>query len=106
VNDARDLGSLNQVRGHLQLIAAEFAEGNFEKPFATHGEMPPGVETMRRRRSTISYSFERTDGGGRVRISTGDDEARAAIYEFLRYQIREHKTGDSLSIPRQRPPSR
>jgi hypothetical protein len=29
-----------------------------------------------------------------VRIVTEDPEARAAVREFLRYQIREHKTGD------------
>ena len=38
-----------------------------------------------------------TSSGGRVVIRTADRQAKAAIQEFLRYQIREHATGDPLS---------
>jgi len=34
-----------------------------------------------------------------VRITTRDGEALAAVHEFLRYQIREHHTGDPLTVP-------
>jgi len=33
--------------------------------------------------------------GGRVVARTDDAAARAAIHEFLRFQIEEHQTGDS-----------
>ena len=36
--------------------------------------------------------------GARVRMSTRNPEALNAIYEFLRFQIKEHKTGDSLEV--------
>src|SRR3954463_4918253 len=53
-NEATDLAGRDQIRAHLRESAAEFASGNFAKPFATHGEVPPGVTTMQSRRSTLS----------------------------------------------------
>ena len=96
VNDAADEQNLNAIRVHLKEIAAEFSRGVFDKPFATHNEAPPGVSTMRKRRTRITFQFEETASGGRVRISTRDAQAKAAVHAFLRYQIREHTTGDPM----------
>ena len=41
-NDPRDLVMRDSIRTHLSTIAREFASGNFDKPFATHAEVPPG----------------------------------------------------------------
>lgn len=98
--DASDREGRDQIRVHLKEIAAEFSGGTFEKPIATHGEEPPGVRAMRQRRHLITYEYEEIADGGRVRISTRDRRARAAIQEFLRYQIREHATGDPLTMNR------
>ena len=49
-------------------------------------------------RSDITYIFEATEHGGRVRITTTKSAALAAAHEFLRYQIREHATGDPLGV--------
>lgn len=99
-NSAEDAESREQIRAHLKEIAAAFTEGNFGKPTATHAEIPPGVETMQRLKAAIRYTFEEEPTGGSVRIVTQDAAARAAIHEFLRYQIKEHATGDPLSIQR------
>ena len=50
--------------------------------------------------ASIAYAYEDTPEGGRVRISTADAEARAAVHAFLQYQIREHATGDPQSVKR------
>ncbi|MBZ5560541.1 MAG: hypothetical protein LAO77_25075 [Acidobacteriia bacterium] len=100
VNDAADSNTRQQIRTHLEEIAKEFAQGTFDKPFATHGEVPPGVEAMQRLKERIAYAFEPTDAGGRVRITTSDAAARQAIHEFLIYQIKEHATGDPLTVQR------
>jgi hypothetical protein len=97
-NDTADQTTLAQVRSHLQEIARSFAEGDFEKPLMTHGEMPPGVATMQRLKAEIAYTYAATDGGGVVRIATSNADARGAIHDFLRYQIREHATGDPLTV--------
>jgi hypothetical protein len=97
-NDPRDADTLAAVRMHLRTIAGEFANGNFDKPLATHDEMPPGVRTLQERKGSVSYRYEELPNGGRVVITTSDPEARNAAHDFLRYQIREHKTGDPVTV--------
>jgi hypothetical protein len=98
VNNESDATSLAQIRTHLQHIAHEFAAGRFDAPFATHGEVPPGVPAMQARKTAVVYRYEEMKGGGRLVITTTDREALAAVHEFLRYQITEHKTGDAVTI--------
>jgi hypothetical protein len=97
-NDAADAASREQIRTHLKQIAAEFTGGAFDAPFATHGEVPPGVPTMQQWKQAIAYAYEDTLDGGRVRITTSRRQPRRAVHEFLRYQIREHATGDPLTV--------
>jgi hypothetical protein len=75
----------------------EFTYDDFTKPFATHGEVPPGVKPMQQRLRMITFRYEDVVDGGRVRSQTSDRKAKIAVQEFLRYQIREHSTGDPLS---------
>jgi len=97
-NDAKDTQSRDRIRMHLSHIAMMFREGNFEIPMLVHAETPAGAETMRRLKVDIKYQYEETDRGAAVRISTTNTEALEAIHDFLRYQIKEHKTGDSLDV--------
>ncbi|MEO8340302.1 MAG: hypothetical protein ABI604_11395 [Nitrospirota bacterium] len=97
-NDASDAVSIGQIKSHLKLIASEFAQGNFEKPLMTHDELPPGASTMQSLKSKITYRFEESKAGGIVRIATKNSLAKNAVHDFLRYQIKEHKTGDPLTV--------
>jgi len=96
VKDKSDEKTIAAIRGHLRSIAGEFSEGRFDKPFQTHGEVPPGIVEMQKRRRRIAYRYEDLSQGGAVRIETTDAAALEAIHWFLRYQITEHHTGDSL----------
>ena len=89
--DPDDRASRDQIRTHLKEIAKAFAAGDFEKPFQTHAEVPPGVPEMQRLKETIRYEFVETPRGGAVRITTTDAEALGAVHAFLAYQSREHK---------------
>ena len=60
--------------------------------------MPPGVATLQARKALVAYAYEEAPDGGRVRITTSDRAALAAVHDFLRYQIKEHATGDPLTI--------
>lgn len=100
VNDPSDATSLGQVRAHLQDIARQFKDGNFDTPLATHAEMPPGVAAMQASRGAIAYVYEESIAGGRVRIVTADANAKAAVHEFLQYQIKEYATGDPSTVRR------
>jgi hypothetical protein len=50
---------------------------------------------MKRDKAKIKWEYEETNLGGRVVARTGDAGARDAIHEFLRFQIEEHRTGNS-----------
>jgi hypothetical protein len=97
-NDSNDTASREQIRAHLLHIAKLFKEGDFSTPMLIHGEAPPGVPTMKWFQTDISYTFETIEFGARVRIATANAEAVEAIHEFLRYQIKDHQTGDSLEV--------
>jgi hypothetical protein len=96
--DPVDTTSIGQIRGHLKQQAKRFAAGDFGAPQHTHGQMPPGVETMTKLRSKIQYEFQPSESGGRLRITTRDAQALAAVHDFLRFQIEEHRTGDQTKV--------
>jgi hypothetical protein len=97
-NSPQDTESRDQIRLHLGHIAKMFASGNFNAPMLIHDQIPPGVPTMQKLKSDIQYKFEEMERGARIRISARSPEAWQAIYDFLRFQIKEHKTGDSLEV--------
>jgi len=95
-NDPTDDALRQEIRAHLESIAREFAAGDFGKPLETHAELPPGTRTMTQQRRALAFVYEELPGGGRVRITASNAKAIDAVHRFLRYQIREHKTGDAL----------
>ena len=100
VKDRADKASLTAIRAHLPHIVQSFGQGDFSDPAFVHDQAVPGTETMTRLRDRIAYKYEDVRDGGRVRITTRHARARAAVHEFLRFQIEEHKTGDSLEMMR------
>jgi hypothetical protein len=100
-NSAADTESRDQIRMHLGHIAKMFGEGNFKAPMLIHEQTPPGVPTMQKLKKEITYSFQEIDGGAAIRISTKDASALEAIHSFLRFQIKEHKTGHSPEVTKQ-----
>ena len=97
-NTAEDKQSRDQIRQHLRHIAGMFSEGNFETPMLVHAKRPPGTVIMQKLKAEISYKYEETERGAMVRISTSNADALQAVYEFLRFQIKEHMTGDRLEV--------
>lgn len=102
-NDKSDTASRDQIRMHLRHIAKMFGEGNFSAPMLIHEQNPPGAETMKRLKARIKYEFSESEQGASIRISTDDADALKAIHEFLRFQITEHMTGDSLEVNATKP---
>jgi hypothetical protein len=100
VKNSGDDDTLAAVRAHLRTIADEFARGQFDKSFQTHGEVPPGVGAMQANAGAIAFRYRDLPQGGAVRIETYDAALVEAVHAFLRYQITEHQTGDSLDVKR------
>lgn len=97
-NDASDTASRDQIRLHLRHIAKMFGEGNFSAPMLIHEQNPPGASVMKQLRARIEYKFGEAERGAFIRMSTTDADALQAIHDFLRFQIKEHMTGDPLEV--------
>ena len=100
-HDPADATQMKLIRSHLTRIAVSFGEGDFSTPMFVHDGIPPGVTTMKLMKSDIHYKYEEMPSGARVRISTDAPIAVAAIHDFLRFQITDHHTGDSLEVAQQ-----
>jgi hypothetical protein len=93
-----DNASKEAIRRHMLKIAGIFAQGDFSLPMFIHDTVPPGVEVMKRLKDQIAYTAENTAKGAQVRIVTRNPEALVAVHEFLRFQIKDHRTNDPLAI--------
>lgn len=96
--DASDAGSRASIRAHLTHIVKAFSQGDFQIPMLVHDQTPPGAEVMKRLKHSIEYRLVELPTGGEVVIASSNPQAIAAIHEFLRFQIKDHRTGDPLKI--------
>ena len=53
---------------------------------------------MEKKKDRIRWTYEDTEAGGRIVVATADAEVLTAIHEFLRFQIEDHRTGDSPDV--------
>ena len=97
-DSSEDNASKEAIRRHMLKIAGMFAQGDFSLPMFIHDTVPPGVEVMKRLKDQIAYTAENTGKGAQVRIITGNPEALVAVHQFLRFQIKDHRTNDPLAI--------
>jgi hypothetical protein len=98
--DPNDQADIKAARAHLPHIAKMFGEGDFSGPVLVHATNVPGTAELGRLKDRLSYRYEETPRGGRVNIVTADPEALSALHTFLRFQIADHKTGDSPDVRR------
>ena len=99
VKDAADTKNRDAIRAHLPHIAQMFGQGNFEAPMMVHDtKHVPGTAALAQFKDRVTYRFVETARGGRVDIVTTDTEAIKAVHEFLKFQITDHKTGDSTGV--------
>jgi hypothetical protein len=97
-NSPDDQASIEHIRMHLEHIRSSFQSGDFNIPGFVHDQTPPGVSAMIRLKGQIHYRYEQIAQGGRVTMSSNNPEAVDAVQQFLRFQIREHKTRDALEV--------
>jgi hypothetical protein len=99
VKDAKDIKNRDAIRAHLPHIAQMFGDGNFEAPMLIHERKDvPGTARMTSLKNRIRYAYVETAKGGRLDIVTTDAEALAAVHEFMRFQIADHRTGDTTAV--------
>jgi hypothetical protein len=97
-SDPKDGKSRTAIVNHFRHIASAFKKGDFDMPMFIHDRVPPGVPRMKKHAAEIDYHAEETETGARVVVTTKNEDALAAIHEFLKFQIEDHRTGDSTSV--------
>lgn len=93
-----DADQREAIREHLKMIAAMFGRGDFHLPTFIHDTVVPGQKTMEQLKKQISYAFSELPHGARVKLSSRNPKAVAAIHQFMRFQIEDHRTGDSGQV--------
>ena len=100
-NDVNDAANRYHIRMHLQEQAKRFAAGDFSLSEMTHDRVLPGTPQMKTLKSAITYKYEEIERGGRLRITSKEAAAVAAVHTFLKFQIEDHKTGDPTTVKAQ-----
>jgi hypothetical protein len=95
---ADDDATVTMIRKHLEEITTEFVKGDFATPAFVHGKTPNGVREMAQLGDELSYRYESLPAGGRIRIQATSTAALAAVHDFLRFQVIEHRTNDSGKV--------
>jgi hypothetical protein len=96
--DPKDVASRAAIVRHFHHIAIAFKNGHFEMPMFVHDRVPPGVPEMKRLARDIEYAVEEMPAGARIVVTTRNAEALTAIHQFLKFQIEDHRTGDSVEV--------
>jgi hypothetical protein len=98
VKDRGDAANRDAIRSHLPHIAQMFGDGNFEAPMLIHATKVPGTDQMAALKNRIRFAYVETPRGGRLDIFTTDAEALRAVHDFMRFQIEDHRTGDTTAV--------
>lgn len=94
-NDVKDTESRDAIRMHMHHIAEMFAAGDFAAPMLVHDRKDvPGTATMARLKDQLHWTMSETPRGARLFIVADNKPALDAVHEFLRFQIKDHQTGD------------
>jgi hypothetical protein len=91
-NGADSVGTA-QIRRHMEMIARQFAAGDFHLPGFVHDRNVPGTSVMAAHRGAIRYTVESLPRGAALRLITSDSVAILAIHDFLGFQRQDHHAG-------------
>ena len=97
-NAATDEATMRAIRNHIQMIAQQFQAKDFSTPMFVHDKTPDGVDAMKQLHDRIQFRYESLADGARVRMTTHDAAALDALHKFMRFQIVEHRTGDTGNV--------
>jgi hypothetical protein len=95
--DPNDSSTIAAIQKYLQNQKDLWEKGKESAVTAVHERPPESAATMRRLRNEITFYMAKTDTGGDLRMFSINDQARLAIQDYMRFEIAEHRTGDSTT---------
>jgi hypothetical protein len=95
--DPNDAATVKAIQKYLDTQKELYEKGKNESEAEVHGKVPDGLPGLRKLRNEITFYSGKTDDGGVLRMFTTNEQARQAVYDFIKFQIGEHQTGDALA---------
>lgn len=96
--DTADAATIAALQKYLQSQKDLWEKGKETAVTDVHMRAPESAATMRKLRNEITFYMAKTDNGGVLRMFSINEQARAAIQDYLRFEIGEHKTGDATTL--------
>ncbi len=96
--DPQDQAVIKAIQKYLDSQKDLFEKGKNESETEVHGKAPDGLLGIKRFRNEITFFSTGTDNGAVLRMFTVNEQAKQAVYEFMKFEIAEHKTGDVLTV--------
>ena len=95
--DPNDTATIKAIQKYLDTQKELFEKGKNESEAEVHGKVPDGSPILKKMRNDINFYSGKTDDGGVLRMFTVNEQARQAVYHFMKFEIGEHQTGDALT---------
>ena len=95
--DPNDTATVKAIQKYLDMQKDLFEKGKNESENEVHGKVPDGVLVLKKMRNDITFYTNKQDDGAVLRMFTTNAQAKEAVYEFIKFQIGEHNTGDALT---------
>lgn len=96
--DPNDSATVGTIQKYLQNQKELWEKGKENAVTEVHAKPPESANIMRKLRNEITFYMAKTDNGGVLRMFSINEQAKNAIQDYLRFEIAEHKTGDSPTI--------
>jgi hypothetical protein len=91
-------GTQTAIQNYLDSLTKAFEKGSFDSEFVSGASAPETVMTLRKLRDEVTFNAAPSEVGYTLRMLTVNPQARDAIYDFLRYEINNRKTGDPTTL--------
>lgn len=89
--DPRNSRQIELIRQHLTQIAEEFAQGDFSKSEAIHGQAMPGLAALRAAKpGQLHVQYKELTDGAEITYSAQDQALIVAIHQWFDAQLRDH----------------
>lgn len=96
--DPADTAAIDAIRKFLVEQRKLYEKGKNETDADVHGKVPDGLPLIKKFRDEITFFATDTTNGAVLRMFSMNPTARSAIQDYMKFQIAEHKTGDSPTI--------
>jgi hypothetical protein len=92
--DANDDATIKAIRTFLKKESDFLSKGNLDTLAAMYGKPPESAAALKKLRDEVNIAMVPQEHGAVIRLLTVNPQAKAAVYDYLRFQIDQLKTGD------------